>query len=96
VNEIKISKEALAQMRDGIKLYPNAVYAVYQNKAFDHSGFGHVQFLAIGPENSLKKAPQRQPDTPTQINWMYQHVGWVDLDEGGVVPKEMHKDLIDG
>ena len=33
----------------------------------------------------MEEAHGRMPDTKDAINWRYQFVGWVDLDEGKVV-----------
>ena len=77
--------EALEAMREGIKRYPNARYAVYQNNDLGHPDIGHLKFLAVGPENTLKEAPQRLPDTRSEINWRYLFAGWVDLSTGEIV-----------
>lgn len=78
--ETKPDKTALSQMKIGVKMYPGVRYAAYQNHDIGHAQLGHLQFLAVGPNNTYKEAPPRFPDTQSAIGWRYVHVGWVDLE----------------
>lgn len=58
-------------------------WAAYQNHDLGHRDIGHLQFLAVGPQNTVKEAPKpRLPDYPDRINWRYQFVGFVNLETG--------------
>lgn len=55
-------------------------WAVYQDRAFDSSSFGRLQFLKYGIECTYQEPPSSLPG-----DWKYQHVGFVDLTNGVVV-----------
>lgn len=76
--------EALKQMQDSPYNFEDTKWAAYQNKAMDSASLGHLQFLAIGPKNTLKEPPKQAPDTPYGIGWKYRFVGWVDMSTGEV------------
>lgn len=81
------SSEALEAMKESPYNHPTTRWAAYQNMALDSANCGHLQFLAIGPDNTIKKAPERYPaDTRSGMGWRYLHVGWVDLETGEVEP----------
>ena len=62
-----------------------ARWHAYQNHDLGSRGIGHLKFLAVGPGCTFKEAPKpRLPDTHTDINWRYQHVGLVDLATGEI------------
>lgn len=63
-------------------------WAVYENQEIAHPQAGHLQFLAYGLGKSCLFAPERMPDTATQINWRYRRIGYLDLDTGEVVVTE--------
>jgi hypothetical protein len=62
-------------------------WAVYENHDLGHWALGHLQFLAVGPQNTFKTAPTRLPDAHGEINWRYVHVGYVDLVSGEIVER---------
>jgi len=82
--EIKAEPDALEQMKSSPYNYEGTRWAAYQNKAMDSASCGHVQFLAVGPKNTLKTAPKQAPDTQHGTGWKYQFSGWVDLETGEV------------
>jgi hypothetical protein len=77
--------EALAKMKSNSCNFAGTRWAVYENHDLGHRGLGHLKFLAVGPQNTLKTAPARMPDTEGEINWRYVHVGFVDLVSGEIV-----------
>lgn len=82
--ETKAEPEALEQMKGSPYNYDDTRWAAYQNQAMDSSSAGHLQFLAVGPKNTLKEAPEQAPDTQHGTGWKYRFVGWVDLETGVV------------
>jgi len=86
IGEEKASLEALEQMRNSPYNHENTRWAAYQNHALDSANCGHLQFLAVGPDNTCKEAPERYPaDTSSGMGWRYLRVGWVDLETGEVI-----------
>ena len=62
-----------------------ARWHAYENHELGNPNAGHLKFLAVGPGCTFKTAPKpRLPDTKTDINWRYQHVGVVDLATGEI------------
>lgn len=62
-----------------------AKWHAYQNHDLGSREIGHLKFLAVGPGCTFKEAPKgRLPDTKTDINWRYWHVGVVDLETGEI------------
>jgi len=52
--------------------------AIYENKAMDSHGAGHMQFISFGSSQAQIEAvepPLRMPDIGAQINWQYQLIG---------------------
>jgi hypothetical protein len=89
IGEEKASPEALEKMQDYVKKSPSTRWCAYQNHALDSANCGHLQFLAVGPDNTFKEAPEKYPaDTSSGMGWRYLHVGWVDLETGKVVADE--------
>jgi hypothetical protein len=78
----KVHPDALASMK--AQGAPTTRWGAYQNMALDSSTCGHLQFLAIGPENTFKEPPKRYPDTQFGLGWKYLFVGWVNLETGDV------------
>ena len=78
----KVHPEALEQMRK--QGAPTTRWGAYQNMALDSASCGHLQFLAVGPDNTCKVAPPRYPDTHLGTGWKYLLVGWVDLTTGEI------------
>lgn len=76
--------ESLAAMRNSSCNFPDTRWAVFQNHDLGSHDLGHLQFLAVGPRNTLKLAPARMPDTQTRFNWRYVIVGFVDLATGEI------------
>lgn len=62
-------------------------WAVYQLAELGHPEMGHMKFLSVGENCTYQTPPDVLPDTQTEINWRYVHVGWVDLKTGLVVDK---------
>jgi len=83
--ELKAEPGAIEQMRSSPYNYEDTKWAAYQNVAMDSGSLGHLQFLAIGPKNTLKEASKKAPDTQHGTGWKYQFVGWVDLETGEVL-----------
>jgi hypothetical protein len=77
--------EALAKMKSSSYNFPGTHWAAYENHDLGHWALGHLKFLAVGPQNTLKTAPTRLPDAHGEINWRYVHVGYVDLVSGEIV-----------
>jgi len=87
VGDERPSAEALKQMRESPYSFPDTFWATYQNHDLGHHGLGHLQFLAVGPQNTIKAAPGRMPDTERSLNWRYIHVGFVNLETGQIEPE---------
>jgi len=80
---------ALAAMRSSAGNLPGTRWAVYQNHDIGHRDLGHLQFIAVGPQNTLKEATERAPDTQAcGMGWRYLHVGWVNLETGAIYAEE--------
>jgi len=62
-------------------------WAAYQNNDLGHPNLGHLKFLKVGSGCTYESAPSKMPDTFTDINWRYTHVGFVDLETGKIVPE---------
>ena len=83
MEKLKAEVEALEQM---LAQCPGARWACYQNMALDSANCGHLQFLAVGKEQTFKQAPTQYPqDNKNGMGWRYRFVGWVDLASGEVV-----------
>ena len=80
----KAEQEAVDQMKSSPYNYSSTRWAAYQNKAMDSAGLGHLQFLAVGPDNTYKEKPEQYPDTSFGVGWKYRFIGWVDLDTGDI------------
>lgn len=80
----KAEPEALEQMKGSPYNYNDTRWAAYQNVALDSANLGHIQFLAIGPDNTFKEPPKQAPDTQHGLGWKYRFIGWVDLETGEV------------
>lgn len=78
----KVHPDALASMK--AQGAATTRWAVYRNMAMDSSTLGHLQFLAIGPDNTLKQPPPRYPDSHLGLGWKYLFVGWINLETGEV------------
>lgn len=77
--------ETLEFMRKSTYTFPDTKWAAYQNHDLGHRQLGHLRFLAVGPQNTVKEVPKpRLPDFPAEINWRYQFVGLVDLKTGEI------------
>ena len=79
--------ESLEKLRRGTANHPGTRYAAYENQDLGHRELGHLKFLAIGEHWTFQEPPIRLPDTPTEINWRYIFVGFVDLGTGKVIEK---------
>jgi len=77
----KADEQALEQMRRiG---HSTTRWAAYQNVALDSAGLGHLQFLAVGPDNTYQEPPKQYPaDTSSGMGWRYRFCGWVDMETG--------------
>lgn len=80
----KVHEDALVQMRTSPYNFPDTRWAAYQNMAMDSANRGHLQFLAVGPQNTFKEPPRQYPDTQFGLGWKYKFVGWVNLETGAV------------
>lgn len=87
--EEKVHGTALEQMQTYSKSSPQTRWAAYQNHALDSINCGHLQFLAIGPDNTHKTPPPRMPDTQAGLGWKYIFIGWVDLSTGDIEKDEV-------
>jgi hypothetical protein len=87
--EERPDNDALEQMRAYSKGSPQTRWAAYQNMALDSHNCGHLQFLAIGPDNTFKTPPSRMPDTWAGTGWKYLFIGWVDLASGEIKKDEV-------
>jgi hypothetical protein len=74
-------------MRQLIEHLRGEVGKVAEPKAQAHWDAGHLKFLAVGSQNTLKTAAPRMPDAGGEINWRYVHVGFVDLVNGEIVER---------
>jgi len=81
---MKADSTAVARMVCSSANLEGTRWAAYQNQALDSASAGHLQFLAIGPENTYQEAPEQMPDTQHGMGWKYRFVGWVDLETGEV------------
>lgn len=77
-------QDALDQMRASPNNYDGTQWAAFQNRAFDSCNAGHIQFLAIGPQNTFKEKPDQYPDTSFGLGWKYRFIGWVSLRTGRI------------
>lgn len=80
----KAAEQAMMQMKNSPYNYKDTRWAAYQNHDMNSGHFGHLQFLAVGPQNTFKEPPARMPDTDVGLGWRYLFVGWVDLNTGEV------------
>jgi len=83
---LQVEPETLEEMKTSPYNHEDTRWAVYQNMALDSVNVGHMQFLAVGSQNTFKEPPGRIPDSPAGLGWRYGFIGWVDL-ESGVVEK---------
>lgn len=79
MSENRPTPQALQAMRDR-----PGTWAAYQNMDLGHPDAGHMRFLKVGPECTLKTAPPRYPDTSDTIGWRYLYLGMVNLETGVV------------
>lgn len=87
IGDAPLGESALEQMRQSPYNHSDTRWAAYQNHDLGSPSVGQLLFLAIGPQNTFKEAPGRMPDSHLGTGWRYQHVGWVNLDEGKIVEK---------
>lgn len=59
----KADPETLEIIRSSPYNFPDTRWAVYQNHDLGHPELGRLTFLAVGPRNTCKTAPERMPDT---------------------------------
>ena len=84
----KAYEDAVKQMKESPYNHETTCWAAYQNKAMDSANLGHLQFLAVGEENTYKEPPERYPaDTQSGMGWRYLFIGWVNLETGEVEEK---------
>ena len=81
---VGLTSEAMMKCKAAAVRYKNCRIAAYQNMALDSAFLGTLKFMAVGPENTFKEAPERLPDMPQQINWAYLHVGYLNLTDGTI------------
>ena len=86
-SEDRPDAEALASMKSSRYNFSDTRWAAYENHDLGHRALGHLKFLAVGPQNTFKRAPARLPDTKDAINWRYVLVGFVDLVSGEIVER---------
>ena len=84
IGDAKPNLESVQAMLASPCNYPTTRWAAYQDHDLGHSGCGHLRFLAVGPDNTFKTAPEVLPDTAQGINWRYVHVGYVNLETGKI------------
>jgi hypothetical protein len=65
--------------------FPHTRRAAHRNEDLGHYRCGGLRFLAIGPQNTYRAAPNRLPGTPDTINWRYIYIGFLDLQTGRIV-----------
>jgi hypothetical protein len=82
--KLQADAEALKQIIKSPCNHGDTRWAAYQNQALDSASLGHIQFLAVGPKNTLKEPPKRCPDTHLGLGWKYQFFGWLDLETGEI------------
>ena len=80
-----IAPEVIKTMKEFAK--PGCRWAAYQNHAMDSYKCGEVQYLKVGPGCTFTTRPERMPDTKYDLGWKYLFVGWVDLEQGKIVPE---------
>lgn len=86
IGDEQVHEVALETMREKtLEWGPDVRWAAYQNHELGHPELGHMKFLAVGPGRTYETAPAKLPDSATEINWRYIHVGYVDLESGKVV-----------
>lgn len=85
-NPESIDKDTLVLLQGA-----GGTWAAYRNSELGHRDLGHLKFLRVGEGCTFTEAPEHLPDTPTEINWRYMHVGYVDL-ETGLIVDEMPKE----
>lgn len=86
-----VDPKPLEQMRGAIEKHEGTRYAAYQNHDLGHHYLGHLKFMAIGKDWTFQHPPRFMPDTPTEINWRYIFVGWLDPEKGVVVAEKWTK-----
>lgn len=80
-----IDKECLAQLKGNSSNFETTRWAAYQNQALDSVTYGHIRFLAVGPENTFKEPPPCCPDSACHGDgWKYRFIGWLDLETGEI------------
>jgi hypothetical protein len=84
IGDEKPHEEALQQMRENAQ---GGEWYAYQNADMGSAELGHLRFLKVGPDCTLKTAPKRYPDISGPngcIGWRYGLVGKVNLESGEV------------
>lgn len=82
----KVDTEGLLKvLRKSPCCYDDTQWAAYRNVAMDSATFGHLQYLAVGPQNTHKEKPR---ELPVPCGWKYRFEGWVDMETGEVYEQE--------
>lgn len=82
VTKEKVEQDLIVRMKE--QGGEGTRWAAYENHDLGHPEPGHRQYITVGPNNTLKEAPQRLPDMNGRVNWRYQLIGFVDLETGEV------------
>jgi len=77
IGDAKPEPESLDAMRS--RDSGGTKWAAFQNHDLGSREIGHLKFMAVGPNNTIKTI-----DCPSPTDWRYRFVGWVSLETGSI------------
>lgn len=78
----QVYSESVEDMKRSRCNLKDTKWVAFQNHVMDSEAFGHIIFLAIGPENMIKDVPKHLPDSEHGMGWKYRFVGYINLKTG--------------
>lgn len=77
IGDTKPEPESLDAMRS--RDSGGTKWAAFQNHDLGSREIGHLKFMAVGPNNTVKAI-----DRPSLGDWRYRFAGWVNLETGSI------------
>lgn len=81
IGNVSVGPEAKDGLRLAAKRYPKARFAAAQCVDMSSRDIGHVTFVAVGPDNTIKTV-----DSQTLLHWSRRFIGFVNLDTWQIEP----------